>query len=494
MTPSSVLGRSGAFFRRRGGLMKKAYELAKLCDVHVGLIITDRKGHVHTFKTHEKIDLGASELDESHKRSRTNRKHFEYSDKDYPFNKVYNMTREVKEFGIPGYIDTNNPKKSHLSKRGRSEDQHLGDQFSPNKHLKIEKGKQIGRANETTKFPDNNEPEMMTKDSSKTKKKLPASMEQFLHFHSIDLRVVITKLSTQTHPMQKAFDEQFGDYLSHLKLYNHHSNHYFSGNFDIHFEQVWLWRVLVANYFSHKGSLLATSIRKIPLKEFCKFLELWKLYSKPDKTEFIKSLLLHIEVILLVLMNKIKTKKHNFSFLKEIQKLSKPVKYLAFKKWVRKLCGYLKTIYAITKKEGSENISDQSTNDQAPKKITFKPDPDASEESIQVLKDYLKSHQVDGMDYSDDFIMTLALNEICYFGLFSVVEKQFLESLGSEEMERIIKYAKKYSKIEVKDVERSNNSSSWDSEQHGEDFLVDLRSRRSVNSVMASHAQFSFEG
>ena len=111
--------RSGAFFRRRGGLMKKAYELAKLCDVHVGLIITDRKGHVHTFKTHEKIRLSASELDESHKRSRTNRKHFEYSEKDYPFNRVYKMSREIKEFGSLNQNQlTINHQKSLLSKRG----------------------------------------------------------------------------------------------------------------------------------------------------------------------------------------------------------------------------------------------------------------------------------------------------------------------------------------------------------------------------------------
>ena len=380
--------RSGVFFRRRGGIMKKAFELAKLCGVHVGVVITDLKGHVHTYKTNEKIRLSASGLLDTQKMAKKKIKFFEYSSSDYPFTRVYNMSREIRQLDFGIKSSKFDPGEPLLKKRKIGDSFPILDKFpsivpiEPQKHLKIEK-----IAQNHQKMVESTEKNFGGNSSKFRFKELNASQDgynssygyKYDHFHSINLKKIIRKLEQKTHKMAKKFGEkgQRIDYLNQLKHFHKFSNEYMDLSFDIHFEEHWFWRVIIASYFSENDSLLIRSLRKIPLNQICELMSLWRL-QKPKNSKnfqnekisktFIETLILHLEVILLIITDRITIDK-DFSISKEAQKSIKPVKYLAFKKWMRKRCGYLKTVYAISSTGfGSVlNISDNSTHSQAPK-------------------------------------------------------------------------------------------------------------------------------
>ena len=499
--------RSGVFFRRRGGLMKKAFELSKLCGVHVGVIITDRKGHVHTFQTHERIHLSASELDESHRRSKTKQKLFEYSEKDYPFNRVYNMSREIKELEANLGNQNSNSQHKKLLLRKRSENSlsklnniNEGDP-NPHKHLKIDKkdnkrdpkrGSHCCRLGGT----------QTTIKSQKLEERSGGydcgSGYKFDHFHSVNLREMIIKLQNGTHKLSQIFESESDsrgsrDYLSHLKLFHKFSNNYANGNIDTNFEGLWFWRLLVANYFSEEHSLINQSLRKIPLNAISELLNLYKLKTdqkgKNSKT-FIQALHLHLEVVMLVIINKI-TIDNEFSFSKEIKKLDKPVKYFAFRKWMRKRGGYLKTICAINKKEGSDHSSYQSDSKEHPKRIIINVAADINKKQAQILNRVMSTESRQHFIHHVDFMTTLALNEVCFYGKFSRISQQFSEGFDNEEAQRLKSFEGEYFKFEVSDGPRPSPPSGRGRNQE-DDFLIDLRSQCSKNSF--SLAQFSFQG
>ncbi|PWA90612.1 Transcription factor, MADS-box [Artemisia annua] len=49
--------RQVSFSKRRNGLMKKAYELAELCDVDVALFVVSERGKLYEFSTGERSGI-----------------------------------------------------------------------------------------------------------------------------------------------------------------------------------------------------------------------------------------------------------------------------------------------------------------------------------------------------------------------------------------------------------------------------------------------------
>jgi len=48
------VSRHGTFYKRKGGLLKKAFELSVLCDAEVALIIFSETGKIYEFASHDK--------------------------------------------------------------------------------------------------------------------------------------------------------------------------------------------------------------------------------------------------------------------------------------------------------------------------------------------------------------------------------------------------------------------------------------------------------
>ena len=506
------LRRSGVFFRRRGGIMKKAFELAKLCGVHVGVVITDVKGHLHTYRTSEKIRIKAFEVVETCENSKKRSKLFEYSNEDYPFTRVYNMKREIKRLDTRTASSIEGPDRPLLTKRITNDSKNLeGDELGigriqPKKHLKIEKIEQKCLRTDSFDLENRNS----TKSSSQKTQKSELQQEdeeeyncgsgyKYDHFHTINLKDMIKKLQKGTHKMSNKFQQDSGrksTYLDNLKLFHKASNHYLNGNFDINFEDFWFCRVIIANYFSEMDSLLIRTLRKIPLTQMNEFVSLSKLENQPNQknpADFIQTLLLHLEVIMLIITDRIPIKK-DFKFSKEVKKLTKPTKYFAFKKWLRKRCGYLKTVYAMnsTGLGNIFNISNHSTNDDHPKRITFNVAPEVTEAHVEVFKYFFKKECRKTFISGEDLMFSLALNEICFYGEFSRLDKEFLRTLDVGSTKRFEEFEKGFLKIDVSDIDNPSTLSAMRRRNTESDFLVDLRSRRSMNS--ASLAQFSFEG
>ena len=89
-------------------------------------------------------------------------------------------------------------------------------------------------------------------------------------------------------------------------------------------------------------------------------------------------------------------------------------------------------------------------------------------------------------------MISLALNEICFFGEFSNIDKELLGTLDSGSMEKLERFESEYFRVEVNDVATPSSLSGFGGRKKEDESLIDLRSRRSKNS--ASLAQFSFEG
>ena len=278
------LKRSGVFFRRRGGLMKKACELSKLCGVEVGVVFTDLKGHVHSFKTHEKIHLDASRLLENNPMKKRKKKSFEYSESDYPFMKVSKMTREVKELCVNlenSPSDSNNQllRKRSLNWLDKLNKQPDEGRSEPKKHLKID---QIQNQNEDKKIENFKEKTSNLSAFQNSGGEENPSEYKYDHFHSVNLKEMIIKLDKGTHRMAKKFQKQSPStqFLKELKVFHQLSNEYANSKIDLNFEEFWFWRVIIASYFSEQDSLLIQSLRKIPLTQITELLRLWRLKSE----------------------------------------------------------------------------------------------------------------------------------------------------------------------------------------------------------------------
>ena len=183
--------------------------------------------------------------------------------------------------------------------------------------------------------------------------------------------------------------------------------------------------------------------------------------------------------------------KHDFSFSKEVKKLSTARKYFAFKKLLRKRSGYLKTAFTINSKNYPTitSIIDQSTRNEVPKRITYNVPTEVTEEHIEMMRNSTKENPSKMLNLGNDFLGTLALNEICFFTRFSKNQQELVERLDRRQIQKIMKL--EHLRIEVSDAQTFGPFGGG-GKPFSDDFLIDLKSKCSVKS--GSLAGFSFEG
>ena len=549
--------RSGVFFNRRAGLLKKAVELSTLCGTDVAVLLTDLKGHLHCFRSTPELDFVVSSQKLNERLLKADKRLFRYSEEDYPFKKVHLMRgrgkinveqletslearSQILGGGGEGLLRKRGISsvrtKEGLSRRNggtralRTSIESLGssqceiDQKGTDcadngtrrtKRLKIAPDQTKTSRNQLTKletkndskFPKIGNPLNLLEEKPRQwlQEEDPPEIYLYEHYHKVDLSKAISRLQNKTHTFYHFFKAQRARFLRKLINFHRFSNAYGNSECDEYMLDMFVYRLLVSLYFSEVDFPVSKQLRDIQLTQFNCFLGLIELKKGKSTVFFIEQFRRYLNVILQVISAKI-TPGRYFSFKRHLKSFKNPLKTKAFykillKKYsIWKVVNILRMQYNRLSKDQTVHQGLQkpeSTQEISPKKFKFNIS-NMVVADTQMLEIIPKIPEVMGyITLAEDMIYNI-LNEIRFYGEAVNLDKKCLEALGKELYDKIDRYEDAMMGLSIEDSGKVDQVAlEWGLAGNGApggDCLIDLRSRMAGSIGVGSAAKFSWEG
>ena len=536
--------RSGVFFNRRAGLLKKAVELSTPCGTDVAILVTDLKGHFHCFWSTPELDFVVSERKLKEKLLKADKRLFRYSKEDYPFKKVHQM-RGRGSMAVDGltnsekieslvestselllmkratisHIETQNELKepsitqiesdSFPRLKNQKKDLKWSNLYQrPSKRLKLSP-KEAKSSGSPIKLNKKITPEIPPKMKNLDEKVNSKPRLWFQHenpliylfddYHKINLKNVIFRLESKTHKYHHFFRAQRVGFIAKLKQFHKASNAYSNLECDRYMVDMLIYRLIVSLYFSELECPISRRLREIPLAQFNSFIELIAFKKSKSARIFIEKFRRFLNVILSVISMKISAGRY-FSFKRHLKSFTEPLKTKAFYKVLlqkysmMKVANLIKTHhkhYGIDESVLQETKISSESQVSTPKKFRFSiSDVTITDPAMIALMPRIP--EVMGyMTLFEDLIYR-ALNEVRFLAEAVVFEKECMRALGKELFYKIDESEDAVIGLSIEDSGKLEIGGGL--VDIGGECLIDLRSRMAGSIGLGSTAKFSWEG
>ena len=202
--------------------------------------------------------------------------------------------------------------------------------------------------------------------------------------------------------------------------------------------------------------------------------------AEDEDYDFSDILVMFLEVMIHVITLKIEVTS-DFSFEAHIERIKEPVKIEAFQSWMIKKFGYMRAILLVTVNQYKSDSEETKIDLKTPKKFTFNVDNTMDylgDREIELMRNLPKDSPAMRWITGDDGMISLALNEIFFYGQYSKIVCSMAHTMDSELYQRFEDIEQKLYNVQVNEVNAQSQTQKVD-----DDFLIDLRSRYSKHSL-----------